>query len=181
MAGTLGGTQYQPLAVVNNDLPGFYVNAYCLVDPNGNLLSLTGGGEIPTAPVPVAPTTTLTYPSGTQNPSNIGDSFTTTGVTSAAVDITVTSLNGGTLPNITFFVQRLGASNVWYTIWTNTSPIGGAAVVSASIGPGLSGGTASSGVGGFSAVLSGTCRFGWSTGGTIAPTSWTGSAQVTVR
>lgn len=181
MAGTLGGTQYQPLAVVNNDLPGFYVNAYCLVDPNGNLLSLTSGGQIPVLSNPIAPTVALTYASGTQNPSNTGDTFSMTGATSIAVDITVTSLNGGTLPNITFFVQRLGASSTWYTVWTNTSAIGSAAVVSASIGPGQSGGTASSGVGGFSAVLSGSCRFGWSAGGTILPTSWTGSAQVTIR
>lgn len=181
MTGALGASQYQPLAVINSELPGLYINAYCLADPSGSLLTLTGSGQVPVALTPSSPTIVSTFATGSQSPSNTGSSFDTSTSSCIAVDVTVTSLNGGVLPNITFFVQRLGASSVWYTIWSNTTPIGGAAVVSASIGPSLSGGTASSGNGGFSAVLSGTCRFGWSTGGTSAPTSWTGSAQVVTR
>ncbi len=112
MAGSLGSAQCQALAVINSELPGLYVNAYCLVDPNANILTLNGSGQVPVVSTPQSPIIALTYVTGTQSSSNTGDSFNTDAATSIAVDVTVTSLNGGTLPNITFFVQRLGASSV---------------------------------------------------------------------
>lgn len=176
MAGTLQVGQSPNNATVNIQ-PGMYMQPVVLADSSGNLAVFNANGQQQVAPL--APSTPLVYPTGSQLAADTGDSFSMTDATSIAVDITFTSFTGGTSPGITFFVQRLGASSIWYTVWSNTTPVTTAATISASIGPGQSGGTATSGIGGFSAVLSGTCRFGWSTTG--SPTSWSGSAQVTVR
>lgn len=156
---------------------GLFVSPVVVTDASGNTVSLNAAGQLTVAPI--APVAILSYPTGSQAATNAGDSFSTVGYTSAAVYITVTSFTGGTAPNITFVLQGLGASNVWYTIWSNTTPLASAGVIAASIGPGQSAGTATTGNGGFSAVFPVTTRFGWSTTG--APTAWVGSASVTLR
>lgn len=156
---------------------GLFVNPVVVTDASGNAISLNSSGQLTVAPI--VPVTALSYPTGSQVPADVGDSFSTVGYTSAAIYVTVTSFTGGTGPNITFFLQGLGASNVWYTIWSNTTPLASAGVIAASIGPGQSGGTTTTGNGGFSAVFPLTSRFGWSTTG--SPTAWVGSASVTLR
>jgi hypothetical protein len=157
-----------------------YVQPVVLADATGVTASFSSSGQLIVAPVaPVSPVTVLGYANGAQSAANVGDSFSTVGYTSAAIYITLTSFTGGTSPSITFVLQGLGVSNVWYTLWSNTTPLSTAAAIVANIGPGQSGGTASTGNGGFSAVFPLTCRFGWSTTGT--PTAWNGSASVTVR
>lgn len=179
MAGTLGATQYEANAVVNNEISGLSVNAVVIADPNANLLSLSSDGRVPVSASSLAPTVVVSHTSGTQSSSNTGESFSTSNVSEIIIDVTVTSFSGGIAPAITFFLQRQTGAGTWYNVWSNTSPIGGAATISASIGPGFSGGTASSGNGGFSVAFLNSCQFGWSTTG--SPTSWTGSVQVATR
>jgi hypothetical protein len=93
-------------------------------------------------------------------------------IASLAVDITLTSFTGGTTPSVTFYVDRLGNDGAWYRLWTSAA-LTAAGPTSASIGPGQSGTNAAPG------VLTGTCRFGWSSTG--APTSITFSASVSGR
>ncbi len=157
--------------------PGLFVNPVVVTDASGNAMSLSASGQLTVAPI--VPVAILSYPTGSQAAANAGDSFSTVGYTSAAIYVTVTSFTGGTGPNITFFLQGLGASSAWYTIWSNTTPLASAGVIVANLGPGQSGGAATTGNGGFSAVFPSTSRFGWSTTG--SPTAWVGSASVTLR
>lgn len=149
--------------------------AVALTDGEGRLLatadngdgtwSLTGGASVP-----------LVYPSQARTTGNGGDAIFTIGYSSLAVDVSVTAFTGGTSPTITFFVNRLGGDGLWYQVWTSGA-ISSAKSLSASIGPGQSGG--SSGAGGFSAVLTTQAQFGWSFAG--SPTSITFSGSVAAR
>jgi hypothetical protein len=131
-----------------------------------------GEGNIVT-PESAAPQIILTFLSTAQTAGNTGTSFSTSGISSLAIDATVTAFTGGTAPTIAFFIDRLGADGVWYRVWTEGSPLSSPGVVSENIGPGQSG------TNGTSAVLTGTARFGWVFTG--APTSVTFSASVIGR
>lgn len=175
--GDLRTGQSPPNTVVSPQA-GMYIQPFVMADASGNVAALSSSGQLNVAPV--EPVSVLSYADGTQAATNVGDSFSMLAYTSAAIYVTFTSFTGGTTPDITFYLQGLGTSSVWYTLWSNTTPItAGPTTIVANIGPGQSGGTASSGNGGFSVVFPLTCRFGWSTTGT--PTSWTGSASVTIR
>ena len=50
------------------------------------------------------------------------------------VDINVTAFTAGTSPSITFFVERLGADNVWFPIWSPAA-IAATGKTSANISP----------------------------------------------
>jgi len=127
-------------------------------------------------PFPVAPastfTTFLTYPSTAQAAANTGTSFSTSAVTSLAVDVNVTVFTGGASPSVTFFVDRFGADGVWYRTWTSTA-ISTASSTSVVIGP------YPTATGVVTAALTSLARFGWSFAG--APTSVTFSASVVGR
>lgn len=137
------------------------VLAVVITDGEGNLNPALSLGSTVAAP--------LAFFSGAQAVSNAGTSFSTLTISSLAVDITLTSFTGGAAPTVTFFIDRLGNDSVWYRVWTSAA-LNGAGVTSVNIGPGMSG------TGGFPAVLTGTCRFGWSSTG--APTAITFSASV---
>lgn len=149
--------------------------AVALTDGEGRLLaavdngdgtwSLTGGAAIP-----------LTYAPQARTGPNTGDSFFTVGYSSLAVDVNVTAFTGGTSPSVTFFINRLAGDGLWYPVW-NSGAISTVKSVSASIGPGQSGGSA--GAGGFSGVLTTQAQFGWTFSGT--PTSITLSGSVAAR
>lgn len=48
--------------------------------------------------------------------------FDTTTLTYLAVDLTITSITGGTSPTIVYFLDRLGGDGNWYNVWPgNTS------------------------------------------------------------
>jgi hypothetical protein len=140
------------------------VLAVAITDGEGNLNPAMSLGSTVAAP--------LSYPSGAQAASNAGTSFSTSLIGSLAVDITLTSFTGGSSPAVTYFVDRLGNDGVWYRIWTSTAA-STATVITASIGPGITG------TGNASAVLTGTARFGWSSTG--SPTAITFSASVSGR
>lgn len=114
----------------------------------------------------------LVYPSVARTTSNAGDSFSTSSITMMAVDTTVTTFTGGTVPTITFFVQRFAGDGVWYTVWTSAA-IAAPGATSVDLGPGFIG------TGMAHAVFTGTARFGWTLAGT--PTSVTFSAAVSCR
>lgn len=145
-----------------------------LVDSSGAYLKTSNNGDGTASIIAGNPgaTTFLTYLSGAQATANSGTSFSTAAVESLAVDITLTSFTGGTSPSITFFVDRLGSDNVWYRIWTSAA-LTSAGATSVQIGP------FPSGTGIYTAVLTGTARFGWSTAG--SPTAVTFSASVIGR
>lgn len=147
---------------------------FTLVDGSGNVLKAmsNGDGTANLVAGSAGAATFLTYLSGAQAVSNTGTSFSTGSVSALAVDVTLTSFTGGTSPTVTFFVDRLGADGVWYRIWTS-SALNSATAVSVQIGP------FPSGTGIFTAVLTGTARFGWSSTGT--PTAITFSASVIGR
>jgi hypothetical protein len=113
----------------------------------------------------------LNYPSAAYNAANAGTSFSTAQFSGLAVDVTVSAFTGGTSPSVTFFLDRLGADGVWYRVWTSAA-LTSAGATSVQIGP------YPSGTGIFTAVLTGTARFGWSFGGTVQPTAVTFSASV---
>lgn len=146
------------------------------VDNLGNPLKAIPNGDGTSSLVASAASTVqtfITYPTATpEAASNTGVSFSTATVSSLAVDITLASFTGGTTPTVTFFVDRLGSDGVWYRIWTS-SALNSAGVTSIQIGP------FPSGTGIFTAVLTGTARFGWSSTG--APTAITFSASVIGR
>jgi len=145
------------------------------VDANGLPYATTATGGL-TATLATSEISTvatfLTYLSAAQAVANTGTSFSTANVSSLAVDITVTSFTGGTAPTVTYFVDRLGADGVWYRVWTSAA-LNTAGATSVQIGPFPSGATI------FTAVLTGTARFGWSSTGT--PTAITFSASVIGR
>ena len=158
-----------------NPEPGMFIEPVVLADTSGNVASFTATGALTTSAVSTV-TSPITYASAAQAASNTGTSFSTTGATTLAVDATVTGFTGGSSPTVTFFIQRLGNDGIWYQIWASTA-VAATNTVTASIGPGMTGtGTNANNV---SAVLTGTCRFGWSTTGT--PTAVTFSASVVAR
>lgn len=75
-----------------------------------------------------------------------------------AVDINITS-NQGTNPTIQYFIDRLGADSVWYPLWQSQTVATSTAVISTSVGAGLS----------YSESFGGTTRFRWVIGGTSTP------------
>lgn len=99
--------------------------------------------------------------------------FSTNQVTYIALDTSVTAFTGGTGPTIQFTVDRLGADNVWYNIWTST-PVGSPATNSMDIGPGLT-----NAAGTQHAVFTTQGRFSWVYTG--SPTSITFSATLLGR
>lgn len=149
---------------------------FTLVDANGNALKAISNGDGTSSLVASAASavsTFITYPTATaQAASNAGVSFSTATTASLAVDITLTSFTGGTTPTVTFFVDRLGSDGVWYRVWTSAA-LNSAGVTSIQIGPF----PAATGI--FTAVLTGTARFGWTSTGT--PTAITFSASVIGR
>jgi hypothetical protein len=79
--------------------------------------------------------------------------FSMDGLTYIAADLNCTAVAGsGTLD---FYIERLGADGIWYTVWHPTQ-IGGAGATSTGIGPGCS----------TNAVLTSTGRCRWVIGGT---------------
>lgn len=104
-------------------------------------------------------------------------SFDTSHITSAAFDLTVSAITGGTSPTVTFLVERLGADGAWYQI-LSTSGITGALVVSVDISPALTGSySAPPGSAQQHAVFSQTGRVRWVFGGSVPPTSVSFSAS----
>ena len=85
--------------------------------------------------------------SGDSGPLQVGP------LTTLAADVDCTTTAGG--GTVTVFVERLGADNVWYPIWSPTA-ISGAGATSTSIGPGCA----------TAAVLTGIIRFRWAITGT---------------
>lgn len=155
--------------------PGMSVQAVVLTDASGTMPLYTSGGVFPVAAP--APTSPLVYPTGAQPPAVTGATFACTDYTTVLIDLTVTSVTGG--GSVTFFLQRLGASGVFYPIWSTGTTGITSGTLSASIGPGMAGGDAATGQGGFGLALAPTMAFGWSPNGTV--TSWQGSAIVTTR
>lgn len=47
--------------------------------------------------------------------------FSTRNVRSAALDINIRTITGGTTPNITFFVDRLGGDEAWYQVYATAA------------------------------------------------------------
>lgn len=147
-----------------------------LVDGSSNVLKSLPNGDGTSSLVASAASTVatfITYPTATaQAATNAGVSFPTATTSALAVDITLTSFTGGTTPTVTFFVDRLGSDGVWYRAWTSAA-LSSAGATSVQIGP------FPSGTGIFTAVLTGTARFGWTSTGT--PTAITFSASVIGR
>lgn len=154
------------------------VTAVALTDGEGNVLKVNangdGTGNLVVGGAGVS--TFLTYLPGAQAPNNAGVSFSTAQISYLAVDITVTSFQGGTSPTIQFFVDRLGSDNIWYNVWSSQTT-GTAATSSFDLGPGF----AASGPpnGSQHAVFTGTARFRWVSTG--SPTTVTFSASVIGR
>lgn len=144
------------------------------VDANGLPLKATSNGDGTSSLVAGSPGTStfITYLSAAQVVTNTGTSFSTASVASLAVDITLASFTGGAAPTVTYFVDRLGADGLWYRVWTSAA-LNSGGVTSVQIGP------FPSGTGIFTAVLTGTARFGWTSTG--APTAITFSASVIGR
>lgn len=154
--------------------------AVALTDGEGNLVVFGAGGTLPVAASGAV--NSLTYPSTTHATDNAGDSVDTSGFTTLAVDANVTVFTGGTTPSVTFFVDRLGADGIWYPVWSSGA-LTTTGKKSASLGPGLTGGTVTAGVGtgvgAFPTSLTTQARFGWTLAG--SPTSITFSASVVGR
>lgn len=140
--------------------------------PNGQPVEVSTTNPLPVGTPPAQ--TLLGLPSTAQTASNTGITFSTLTVAAIALDITVTALTGGTAPTITFFLDRLGADGVWYREETSAA-VSAPGTVSAILGPFA----ASAGV--FSSVWTTQARFGWTFGGSVAPTSVTFSASIVGR
>lgn len=100
--------------------------------------------------------TLLVFPvvPGTAQTASGSTDFATDNIMCIAADINIAAVTG-TNPSVTFFVERQGADDVWYAVWTSTAQTA-AGQVSASIGPGLT-----------TAVLVGaTARLRWDITGT---------------
>ncbi|MEV6833481.1 hypothetical protein AB0N17_02950 [Streptomyces sp. NPDC051133] len=149
--------------------------AVALTDGEGRLLRSTDNGD-GTWSLASGATVPLVYPPQARTGPNTGDSFFTVGYSSVAIDINVTTFTGGSSPSVTFFLNRLGGDGLWYPIWTSGA-INTTKQLSASLGPGQSGG--SNGAGGFPAVLTTQAQFGWTYAG--SPTSVTFSGSVASR
>lgn len=98
-------------------------------------------------------------------------SIDTTRISSAGLDINVTAINGGTTPNIVFFLERQGGDGNWYQILT-TGNVTTALTVSVDISPGLTGSyQAPPSSAQQHAVFTKAARVRWTLGGGVPPTS----------
>ncbi len=108
--------------------------------------------------------------------------FSTAYITYAALDMTLSSFTGGSVPTVTFFLERQGADSNWYQILSTGAMNSAPATVSVDLSPALNGsvsGPLSSTV--QHNVFTQTARLRWTLGGTVAPTSVTFSASVIGR
>lgn len=88
-----------------------------------------------------------------------------------ALDITVTAFVGGTTPNITFALERLGADEIWYRVWQAVA-ITAAGAVSYNFSPGaVVTAAAANDAGSDHAVLTSQARLAWTFGGGVVATS----------
>lgn len=83
---------------------------YAKLSPNAvsTLFSLVDGPS-------TGPQTLLSLTSGSYGPAE-SHTFSTAQVANFAIDMTITSLTGGTTPSITLFVERQGADGNWYPV-----------------------------------------------------------------
>ena len=108
--------------------------------------------------------------------------FNTEKITHAAVDITFTSLNGGTAPTCTIFLERQGLDGNWYQVFSTGALNSGPQTISVDVSPALNGsvsGPLTSTV--QHNVFTKTARLRWAFGGTTPPTSVTFSASIVGR
>lgn len=133
MSGTLGGTQYQPLAVVNNDIPGYYVNASCTVDGNGNLITLTNQGAVTMSTANAV--SIYTESSSVITANGTGSAITVNNVETLFVTVNVSSVSG-TNPTLTVSVQTADANANWFTVASTVSITSTGGYI-LPIGPGL--------------------------------------------
>lgn len=130
-------------------------------------------------PVPFAPLLNdilVAVPSAAYTTTSGTITFNTNQVTYMALDITITSFTGGTAPNITFFIDRLGpADGVWYNVYS-TGALTGAGATSMDIGPGFAAATGTQ-----HAVFTTQGRLRWAFGGTASPTAVTYSVSAIGR
>lgn len=64
--------------------------------------------------------------------SGMSDPFNTANIRAAALDVNVKTITGGTTPDITFHVDRLGGDGIWYSV-ASTAALTAAGPVSLSI------------------------------------------------
>lgn len=110
--------------------------------------------------------------------------FSTAGLTYLAIDLTITSITGGTSPTLVLNLDRLGADGNWYNVWpgNTTGQAQGASglPVAFSVDVVPSGGTSWSPPNGTQhGVLTSQARFRWSTTG--SPTGVNFSVSVIGR
>lgn len=157
---------------------------HAMGDVNGNLIRTSDagvndgtsflGGAVTLASLPSAAYTTASSPV----------IFSTAGITFLAVDLTITSFQGGTTPTIVMFLDRLGADTNWYNVWpgNTTGQAQGAAglPVAFSVDVSPNGGTNWSPPNGTQhGIMTNQARFRWTTTGT--PTSVTFSLSIIGR
>jgi hypothetical protein len=108
--------------------------------------------------------------------------FSTAYITYAALDMTISSFTGGSVPTVNFYLERQGADSNWYQILSTGGLNSAPQSISVDISPGLNGaasGPLSSTV--QHNVFTQTARLRWAFGGSVAPTSVTFSASVIGR
>lgn len=112
--------------------------------------------------------TLLNQASAAQTTGGVSAPLITEAFTSIAVDVNVSAVSGSGSPTLDLFVERLGADENWYAVWS-PSGVTGIGVSSTSIGPGCT----------IGAVLTGTLRFRWAITGSTP--SFTFSASIVGR
>lgn len=104
--------------------PGMQLPAFAPADPTGRI---TCGAQV-----------LLAMGSAAYGTASSPQLFSTMYITYAALDMTLTSVAGGTAPTVNFFLERQGADSNWYQI-LSTSAQSTAQTVSVDISPGLNG------------------------------------------
>ena len=117
--------------------------------------------------------TLYVHASGAETATGQSAAFDTTHITSAALDVNLTALTGGTAPTLTFSLQRLGADGVWYTAWTQAAAMSATGPASFELGP--------SSPAAQLVIFTTQARLVWTFGGTAPPTSVAFSASLIGR
>lgn len=156
------------------------IPAQAQADVNGNLVRTASAGD--GTSYLGGSLTLIALASAARDTSSSPVTCSTAGITYGALDITVTSINGGaSTPSITFFLERQGADGVWYQLFT-TGAVTGALTISVDISPDLNAVySAPPGSAQQHALFGASARLRWTFGGGTPPTNVTFSASLIGR